>query len=154
MLEKIVAFSVRRRGVILTLWLVIAGVAVGALRHLSVDAVPDVTNTQVAILTTAPGLSPVEVEQYLTYPIETAMNGLPGVVEIRSISRTAVSAVTVVFNDDTDVWFARQLVSERIKLAEADIPANYGRPELLQCRRGSARSMSSISPRRHAQRWS
>ncbi|MGZ3407583.1 MAG: efflux RND transporter permease subunit, partial [Polyangia bacterium] len=98
--------------------------------RLSIDAVPDVTNTQVAVLTSAPGLSPVEVEQYLTYPIETAMNGLPGVTEIRSISRTAVSAVTVVFNDDTDVWRARQLVSERLKIAEADIPAGYGRPEL------------------------
>src|SRR5262249_28456765 len=92
--------------------------------------VPDVTNTQVAVLTTAPGLSPVEVEQYLTHPIETAMNGLPGVVEIRSISRTAISAVTVVFDDDTNVWFARQLVSERLKLAESDIPPGYGRPEL------------------------
>src|SRR6185436_19603277 len=74
--------------------------------------------------------SPLEVEQYLTYPVETAMNGMPGVVEIRSTSRTAVSAVTVVFNDDTDVWFARQLVSERLKLAEAEIPEGYGRPEL------------------------
>jgi len=130
MLEAIVAFSVRRRGVVLILWLLVAVGAGAALRQLSVDAVPDVTNTQVGILTSAPGLSPVEVEQYLTYPIETAMNGLPGVVEIRSISRTAVSAVTVVFNDDTDVWFARQLVSERIKLAEAEISSRYGRPEL------------------------
>ncbi len=130
MLERIVDFSVRRRGVVLVLWAVIAAASAFALRRLSVDAVPDVTNTQVSILTSAPGLSPAEVEQYLTYPVETAMNGLPGVVEIRSISRTAVSAVTVVFDDDTDVWFARQLVNERLKLAEADIPPGYGRPEL------------------------
>ena len=130
MLERLVELSVRRRGVVLILWAIIAGVSTWAVRHMSVDAVPDVTNTQVAILTSAPGLSPVEVEQYLTYPIETAMNGLPGVVEIRSISRTAVSAVTVVFDDDTSIWFARQLVSERLKLAEAEIPAGYGHPEL------------------------
>ena len=91
---------------------------------------PDVTNTQVSVLTSAPGLSPVEVEKYLTFPIETAMNGIPGVVEIRSISRTAVSAVTVAFRDGTDPWFARQLVNERLKLAEADIPPGYGHPEL------------------------
>jgi cobalt-zinc-cadmium resistance protein CzcA len=130
MLESIVEFSVRRRGVVAIVWLILAIAAGFTLRRLSIDAVPDVTNTQVAVLTSAPGLSPVEVEQYLTYPIETAMNGLPGVAEIRSISRTAVSAVTVVFNDDTDVWRARQLVSERLKNAEADIPAGYGRPEL------------------------
>jgi heavy metal efflux system protein len=130
MLESLVEFSVRRRGVVLVVWAIIAAIAGFAIKKLSIDAVPDVTNTQVAILTSAPGLSPVEVEQYLTYPVETAMNGLPGVVEIRSISRTAVSAVTVVFDDDTNIWFARQLVSERLKLAEADIPAGYGRPEL------------------------
>ena len=129
-LEQIVDVSVRRRAVVLVLWDLIAVATALALKRLPVDAVPDVTNTHVASLTSAPGLSPVEVEQYLTYPIETAMNGLPGVVEIRSVSRTAVSAVTVVFDDDTTVWFARQLVAERLKLAEADIPAGYGRPEL------------------------
>jgi cobalt-zinc-cadmium resistance protein CzcA len=130
MLEAIVRFSVRRRGTVLTIWMVLAVTAAFTLKKLSIDAVPDVTNTQVGILTSAPGLPPLEVEQYLTYPIETAMNGLPGVVEIRSTSRAAVSAVTVVFNDDTDVWFARQMISERLKLAEAEIPEGYGRPEL------------------------
>ncbi len=101
-----------------------------AARRLSIDAVPDVTNTQVSVLTSAPGLSPVEVEKYLTFPIETAMNGVPGVSQIRSISRTAVSAVTIVFRDGTDPWFARQLVNERLKLAETDIPPGYGHPEL------------------------
>ena len=101
-----------------------------SIQRLSIDAVPDVTNTQVSILTSASGLSPLEVEQYLTFPIETAMNGMPRVEEIRSISRTAVSAVTVVFQEGIDVWFARQMVSERLKLAENDIPHGYGRPEL------------------------
>jgi heavy metal efflux system protein len=130
MLERLVELSVRRRGVVLVVWALVAAAAVGAARKLSIDAVPDVTNTQVSVLTSAPGLSPVEVEKYLTFPIETAMNGVPGVAQIRSISRTAVSAVTVVFRDGTDPWLARQLVNERLKLAEADIPPGYGRPEL------------------------
>ena len=79
MLERIVELSVRRRGVVLVVWGLIAVAALLTARRLSVDAVPDVTNTQVAVLTSAPGLSPVEVEKYLTFPIETAMNGIPGV---------------------------------------------------------------------------
>ena len=78
MLERIVEGSVRRRGVVLVVWALVAGAAVFAMRQLSIDAVPDVTNTQVSVLTSAPGLSPVEVEKYLTFPIETAMNGVPG----------------------------------------------------------------------------
>ncbi|HRI50180.1 MAG TPA: CusA/CzcA family heavy metal efflux RND transporter [Pseudomonadota bacterium] len=130
MLDKIVGFSVRRRGVILVAAAVVAVAALLAARDMSIDAVPDVTNVQVSVLTSAPGLSPAEVEQYLTYPIETSMNGLPGVAEIRSISRTAVSAITIIFRDNMDVWFCRQLVTERLKLAEAEIDPKYGRPEL------------------------
>ncbi|MBL9003426.1 MAG: efflux RND transporter permease subunit [Myxococcales bacterium] len=130
LLERLVAACVRRRGVVLVLAASIAIVSGLALRRLSIDAVPDVTNVQVSIITSAPGLSPAEVEQYLTHPIEMAMNGLPGVTEIRSVSRTAVSAVTVIFDDDRDVWFCRQLVNERLKNAEADINPMYGRPEL------------------------
>ena len=130
MLGRLVEFSVQRRGLVLVAWAAIAAAAGLSLSKLAVDAVPDVSNTQVSVLTSAPGLSPLEVEQYLTFPVETAMNGLPGVAEIRSISRTAVSAVTIVFEDGTDTWFARQMVSERLKLAEGDIPPGYGRPEL------------------------
>ena len=129
-LARIVDLSVRRRGVVLAIWAAILLAAVVSLPRLSIDAVPDVTNTQVAILTSAPGLSPVEVEQYLTFPVEMAMNGVPGLDQIRSISRTAVSAVTVIFRDGTDPWLARQMVSERLKNAEADIPPGYGHPEL------------------------
>ncbi len=130
MLESLVEFSVRRRGTVLLVWALIAVASFFALRKLSVDAVPDVTNTQVQILTSGAGLSPLEVEQFLTYPVEAAVNGVPHVSEIRSISRTGVSVVTVVFEDGVNVWFARQLISERLKLAEADIPPVYGRPEL------------------------
>ena len=130
LLERIVTYSVERRGLVLAVTAVVTAIAVATLPRLPVDAVPDVTNVQVAILTTAPGLSPAEVEQYITYPIETAMNGLPDLSEIRSVSKTAVSAITLVFRDHVDVWAARQLVSERLRLAEAEIPEGYGRPEL------------------------
>jgi cobalt-zinc-cadmium resistance protein CzcA len=129
-LESLVELSVRRRGVVLAVWVAVLGGALVSIPKLSIDAVPDVTNTQVSVMTSAAGLSPIEVEQYLTFPIETAMNGLPGVVEIRSVSRTAVSAVTIVFEEGTSPWFARQMVSERVKLAENDIPEGLGRPEL------------------------
>ncbi|MCG5055837.1 MAG: CusA/CzcA family heavy metal efflux RND transporter [Myxococcales bacterium] len=130
MLEWIVTQSVRRRGVIIVLWLAMLAFGISSMKNLSVDAVPDVTNVQVSVMTSAPGLAPLEVERYLTYPIEMSMNGLPGLAEIRSVSRTAVSAVTSVFKDGTDPWFARQLVMERLKLAETQIPEGYGNPEL------------------------
>lgn len=130
MLEQLVRFSVRRRGLVLVLAFLLVLLSFGAVKKLSIDAVPDVTNVQVSVLTSAPGLSPAEVEQYITFPIETALNGMPDVAEIRSVSRTAVSAITVVFKDHVNVWFARQLVSERLKTAEVDIPPEYGHPEL------------------------
>jgi cobalt-zinc-cadmium resistance protein CzcA len=130
MLARLVELSIQRRGVVLVIWAAVLGAALLSVRHLSIDAVPDVTSPQVSVLTSAPGLSPIEVERYLTLPIERAMNGVPGLAEIRSVSRTAVSAVTVVFNDETNVWFARQLVAERLKIAESEIPPGYGRPEL------------------------
>ena len=130
MLESLVRASVERRGLVLVITACILVASLLSARRLSVDAVADVTNVQVAILTASPGLSPLEVEQYITHPIETAMNGLPAVTEIRSVSRTAVSAITVIFDDSVSVWFARQLVAERLKLAEADIPKGYGDPEL------------------------
>ena len=130
MLEQLVCFCVRRRGVVLVVAFLVALVSLAATKKLSIDAVPDVTNVQVSVLTSAPGLSPSEVEQYITYPIETALNGIPDATEIRSVSRTAVSSVTVVFQDHVNVWFARQLVAERMKIAEVDIPPEYGHPEL------------------------
>jgi cobalt-zinc-cadmium resistance protein CzcA len=130
LLERIVTYAVRRRAFVLGITAAVVALAGVTLRHLPIDAVPDVTNVQVGILTTAPGLSPAEVEQYITYPIETAMNGLPDLSEIRSVSKTAVSAITLVFRDHVSVWAARQLVSERLRIAEHEIPHGYGRPEL------------------------
>jgi cobalt-zinc-cadmium resistance protein CzcA len=122
MLETILRFSLRRRGLVLaaTLALVVAGAV--ALRALPIDAVPDITTVQVQINTGAPGFSPLETEQRVTFPIETAMGGLPRLVQTRSISRYGLSQVTVVFEDGTDIYFARQLVNERLQQARSKLP--------------------------------
>jgi heavy metal efflux system protein len=128
MLARLVALCIRRRGavlVLLALLLVAGGLA--AVR-LPVDAQPDVSTIQVAILTKAPGLSPVEVERTITVPVELALNGVPNGRQVRSVSRTGLSAVTVIFADGTDVWFARQLVLERLR--RAVLPPSAEVPEL------------------------
>jgi len=130
MLERLVAWCLGHRPLVLltTLLVVVAGAV--SLARLPIDAVPDVTNVQVQILTRSPALGPVEVEQYVTYPIEAAMNGLPDLVEIRSVSRYGLSAITVVFEDHVNVYFARQLVAERLTQAREAIPEGFGDPEL------------------------
>lgn len=130
MIEKLIELSIRHRLLVLILSGAVAVVGVYNALHLSIDALPDVTNVQVSVVTKSAGLSPAEVEKFVTYPIELALNGMPSVTQIRSISRTGVSSVTVVFRDDVDVYFARHMVSERLRLAEAEIPEGYGRPEL------------------------
>ncbi len=130
MLDSIIAFAVRFRFVVLVSTLLTTIIGVGVLRHLPIDAVPDVTNVQVQVLTDTPGLSAEEVERFVTFPVETGLNGLPHLRELRSVTRQGLSAVTVVFEDDVDVWFARQLVSERLREIEADVPASFGRPQL------------------------
>ncbi len=130
MIESIIELSIRKRFLVLVFTIIFCIIGLYNALHLSVDAVPDVTNVQVSVVTSSPGLSPIEVEQFITYPVELAMNGLPNVEEIRSISRTGVSSVTIIFRDSVDIWFARQLVNERVKTAETDIPEGYGKPEL------------------------
>ncbi len=130
MIRKIIELSIQKSTSTLLITLFLSLVGLYNAFHLSIDAVPDVTNIQVSLVTQAPGLSPLEVEQFITYPVELALNGLPFVTEIRSISRTGVSSVTVIFEDHVNIYFARQLVNERVKLAEADIPIEYGKPEL------------------------
>src|SRR2546428_13535517 len=98
-----------------------------ALKHLTIDAVPDITNVQVQILTKSPSLGPVEIERFITYPVEAAMNGLPRLSEIRSVSRYGLSSVTVIFEENVNIYFARQLVSERLNTALEAIPENLGR---------------------------
>ncbi len=130
MLDSIVAGAIRLRGVVLPVALLALLAGWFAVRALPIDAVPDVTNVQVQVLTDSPGLSAEEVERFVTFPIETGLNGMPGLAEIRSVTRAGMSAVTVIFDEDADVWFARQLVLERLRSIEADIPPQFGRPEL------------------------
>ncbi len=130
MLRRLVDWSLENRPLVLMAAVLLVVGGSFALTQLPIDAVPDITNVQVQILTKAPALGPVEMEQFVTYPVEAAMNGLPDLVEIRSISRYGLSAVTVVFKDGVNVYFARQLVSERLAQAREAIPPGFGNPEM------------------------
>jgi cobalt-zinc-cadmium resistance protein CzcA len=130
MLERIIASSIKHR------WLaVLAAFAIAALGaynfgRLPIDAVPDITNVQVQINTPVKALSPVEVEKRITFPIEWAMGGIPNVEEVRSLSRYGLSQVTVIFRDGTDIYWARQLVSERLSAAKESLPPGLGEPQM------------------------
>jgi len=129
MFERIIQFSIAHRWLVLIVTLAIAIAGVFAYQRLPIDAVPDITNVQVQINTNVPGYSPLEAEQRVTYPIETAMSGLPGLEQTRSMSRYGLSQVTVIFKDGTDIYFARQLVGERIAQAREKLPAGIN-PEM------------------------
>ena len=129
-MSKIVDFSLDNRFLVVILWLLVVGVGFNSLTKLPIDAVPDVTNIQVQILTNSPGLPPEEVERFVTFPVETAMSGLPAIEEIRSVSKFGLSAVTVVFEEGTDIYWARQLVGERLVEAREQIPEGYGEPSM------------------------
>ncbi len=122
MLEAIIKFALARRGLVMTLVLIVMGLGVWKFTQLPIDAVPDITNVQVVINTTAPGYTPLEAEQRVSFPVETAMAGLPKLSYTRSISRYGLSQVTVVFEEGTNIYFARQLVSERLSSAKANLP--------------------------------
>lgn len=130
MLASIVHFSIRARGAVLALFVILLIAGGWAAATLPIDALPDVSTVQVSVLTKAPGLSPVEVERTVTVPIENGLNGVPRNVEIRSVSRSGLSAVTVIFEDTVDVWFARQLVLERLRGLAGDLPPTAETPEL------------------------
>jgi len=130
MLHRIFEFAVGNRFLVVVLAGLVVLVGVVSLRRLPIDAVPDVTPNQVQILADAPGLGPVEVERFVTVPVETAMSGLPGVEKIRSVSRFGLSAVTVYFDENLDIYFARRLVMERLPQAKERIPPGFGSPEM------------------------
>lgn len=131
MFESIILFSVRNKFIIALFTLAIAAGGFYALSQIPINAVPDITNNQVQVVTTSPSLSAEEVERFITYPIEISMANLPGVVSLRSISRYGLSVVTIVFKDDMEVTDTRQFVSEQINLAAAEIPEGLGHPELM-----------------------
>lgn len=122
MIEKILGFSLRHRFLIVLMVTAVAAFGVYSLKNLPIDAIPDITNNQVAINTTAAALSPVEIEKQVTFPIETALAGIPGLDYTRSISRNGFSQVTAVFNDNVDLYFARAQVSERLTEAKESLP--------------------------------
>ncbi len=129
MLEKIIELSIRQRIAVLIIVALLGAIGIYNFGKLKIDAVPDITNVQVQINTSAPGFSPLEAEQRITFPVETAIAGLPGLEYTRSVSRYGLSQVTVVFEDGTDIYFARQLVNERLQGVRSSLPETV-EPEL------------------------
>jgi len=130
MLEKIIDFSIRNKLIVILFTLTISAFGVYAILRIPVGAVPDITNNQVQVITTSGNLSTQEIEQFITAPVELEMANLPGVVEIRSISKFGLSVVTIVFNDKMGTYLPRQLIAEKIKAASANIPEGFGTPEM------------------------
>ena len=124
MINRIIHFSVYNRGVVLFATALLAGLGWFSFSHLSIDAVPDITDTQVQIFTTVAGLSAEEVERSVTFPVENAMAGIAGVRQVRSLSRFGLSVVNVVFQDDTEIYRARQMVSERLQSITNELPTS------------------------------
>ena len=130
MIKRLLDFSLNNRLLVIVAWLAVIVVGIRSLSKLPIDAVPDVTNVQVQVLANSPGLGPEEVENFITFPVETAMSRLPRVEQIRSVSKFGLSVVTVVFEEGTDIYWARQLVAERLGQARDQIPEGYGEPEM------------------------
>src|SRR5262245_20707525 len=121
MLERVLHFSIRNRWLIVLFTTIVAGVGVYSFKRLPIDAVPDITNNQVQINVMHPSLSPIEIEKQVTYPIETALAGIPGLQSTRSLSRNGFSQTTAVFEDSVNIYFARQQVSERLSEARESL---------------------------------
>ncbi len=130
MIEKIIAFSLKNKLIVILFTLSLAAFGIYSVFNLSVGAVPDITNNQVQVITTTGSLSTAEVEQFITAPVELEMANLPGVVEIRSVSKFGLSVVTIVFEENMGTYLPRQLIAEKIKSASANIPEDFGTPEM------------------------
>ena len=129
-MDRLVEAALRYRVLVLlaTVFVIVLGVV--SLRNLPMDAEPDITPNQVLVLTRAPSLSPLEVEQLISFPVELAMSGLPGVTHIQSTSKYGLSYVAIYFKDGMDTYFCRNLVNERLPQAKEAIPATVGVPEM------------------------
>src|SRR5690554_7593108 len=130
MLSKIISFSLHNKLIVLLLTAVMAGYGFYALSEIPLGATPDITNNQVQVITTSQNLSTQDIEQFITYPIELEMANLPGVEEIRSVSKFGLSVVTIVFEDKMGTYLPRQLIAEKIEAAKASIPEGFGTPEM------------------------
>ena len=129
-MQSIIRFSIRNKLIIGLFILALIGWGIYALSRLTIDALPDITSNQVQVITTSPSLAAPEVERLITFPVEQATANIPGITEMRSISRFGLSVVTIVFTDATDIYWARQQVSERVNEVREDIPASAGNPQL------------------------
>lgn len=130
MINQIINFSIRNKLIVLLFTMSVAAFGVYSVLHIPVGAVPDITNNQVQVITVSENLSTQDVEQFITYPVELEMGNLPGVKEIRSISKFGLSVVTIVFEEDMGTYLPRQLIAEKIKAASANIPEGFGSPEM------------------------
>ncbi|HRI04894.1 MAG TPA: efflux RND transporter permease subunit, partial [Pyrinomonadaceae bacterium] len=126
MIDALIRFSVSNRLIVLLMVAIMAAAGAYSLKNLPIDAVPDVTNVQVQVLTAAPSLAPLEIERQITFPVEAAMSGLPDIVEIRPVSKFGLSAATIVFDDSVDTYLARQFAFERLAVAREEIPESIG----------------------------
>lgn len=130
MIDRIISFSIKQRLFIIFLVLILVGAGIYSAVNLPIDAVPDITNNQVQIITASPTLSAAEIERFITYPVEISMKSLPDVIELRSISKFGISVVTVVFEDNVDTYFARNLIFQKLQEAQEDMPEGLGKPEM------------------------
>lgn len=131
MFEKIIAYSLKNKLLVLLGVFALALGGIYSMTNIAVDAVPDITNNQVQIVTSAPTLASEEVEKYITLPIEMAVSNIPDVIEIRSISRYGLSVITIVFKDKVDLMLARQFVGEQLTIVKNEIPPSFGTPEMM-----------------------
>jgi cobalt-zinc-cadmium resistance protein CzcA len=130
MIKRLIDFVLHNRMMVVTLVLLVMGTGYWSYRKLPVNAFPDVSPNLVQVFTVTEGLAPEEVEKYVTYPVESAMTGLPGITQIRSISNFGLSVVSIYFEDGMDIYFTRRLVNERLQQAREQIPEGFGEPKM------------------------
>ncbi|HIC24028.1 MAG TPA: efflux RND transporter permease subunit, partial [Planctomycetes bacterium] len=130
MIEKLIRASLRSPLLVVVVGIVVMGAGYYSYQRLPVDAFPDVSPNLVQVFTVTEGLAPEEIEKYVTYPIEAAMSGLPGIEKIRSVSNFGISVVNVYFEDGIDIYFARRLIGERLQEAREEIPEGFGEPQM------------------------
>ncbi|MGB1270328.1 MAG: efflux RND transporter permease subunit, partial [Flavobacteriaceae bacterium] len=130
MINRIIDFSINNKFIIGLLTFALIGAGIWSITQVPIDAVPDITNNQVQVITQSPNLGTEDIEQFVTYPVEIAMSNLPNVQEIRSVSRFGLSVVTIVFDDDIGTYLPRQLVAEKLPEVQEQIPAGFGEPAM------------------------
>ncbi|MEI9961615.1 MAG: efflux RND transporter permease subunit [Limisphaerales bacterium] len=153
MLNRLLEFSIRQRMFVLLATFALIGIGVWSALRLPIDAVPDITNVQVQVNTSVPALAPEEIEKLVTFPIENEMAGIPGITELRSLSKFGLSQVTLVFEEGTDIYRSRQLVSERLQTVVEDLPSGLT-PKLAPSAPASAKFIITSLNMRPARRTS